>query len=93
MQIIVKILEQESETVKSLFYTYQAETNILQQLMNSGVKSENLVNYFNKVEKNNVELEQLKQSLTQKYKPQEIGNEFSYVFDFDNYAIIYTKES
>ena len=92
-KIIVSIPTEISDQVKEKFYIYKATSQFLQELLkNKDLSIDILDKYYSKNEKNNIELELLKEEISNKYAPDNC-NQYEYVFDFINSTIIYTKIS
>ena len=92
-KIVVSIPKEVSDQVKEKFYKYKASSQFLQELLqNKDISIEILDNYYSRNEKNNVELELLKEEISNKYLPSEL-KQYEYIFDFVNSTIIYTEIS
>ena len=88
----VEITTEESETVERLFYEHKAgQENIKFLMKDREVNYSVLQEYIDVVEARYVEFELMKGKLGEKYKPEEIGDQYNFTFDFDNHAIVYEE--
>ena len=92
-KIIVPIPTEISDQVTEKFYIYKASSQFLQELLqNKDLSIEILDKYYSKNEKNNIELELLKEEISSKYAPSNL-KQYEYSFDFINSTIIYSNMS
>ena len=88
--IKITIPEEESIYMERLFYEYNASLNIIKFLMSQEeVLDKHLQKYLDSSEVKYTEMEMAKNELSNKYKPEGIG-EYNYQFLFDESAIEYT---
>ena len=85
--IKVNISIEDSQAVEKAFYEYNASLNILSYLFKQQeINEEYLEQYIQKSERYYIILEETKEVVSNKYKPND-GKEYNYIFDFDNYMI------
>lgn len=90
MEKNISITQEESDKIKISFQTYTTLLNILKSLLTEDIYDEQLNPYFSMAQKQGLELENLKETISKKYLPEEFKNIFyNYYFDFNNYTITY----
>ena len=90
MEIKVKITEEDNIAVQKLFMRYNAYCGILGYLANYGsIDTEKFDKKWEEAIELQIELENLKNEMDKKYRPQE-GNYQNYIFNFDNCEMVYS---
>lgn len=91
--ITVKMTAEESDALELLFYTYNANINILATLLKFDAlkETDELFNKkWNETVQYNIDLERMKDFLSKKYQPD--NKTYDYEFSFiDNTVIYYAK--
>lgn len=86
----VKLDGRDSNYVERLYFEYNASLNIIAFLMSKDeVKESHLQRYLDSSELKYTELEMAKSSISVKYKPLNMPDNFNYSFDFNTEELIY----